>query len=81
MAIKVSAKEIFFVYSDRNITLLEVLYWKDMHSEVKLCFLKSTVVWTRKDQFKPRYWLSIESSIRQRTNCLWVARYSLGHSR
>lgn len=81
MAIKVSAKEIFFVYSDRNITLLEVLYWKDMHSEVKLCFLKSTVVWTRKDQFKPRYWLSIERSITQRTNCLWAARYSLGHSK
>lgn len=53
MAIKVSAKEIFFVYSDRNLTLSEVLYWKDMHSEVKLCLLKSTVVWTRKDQFKP----------------------------
>lgn len=53
MAIKVSAKEIFFVYSDRNITLLEVLYWKDMHSEVKLCFLNQLLYGQEKISLSP----------------------------
>lgn len=34
-------KGIFLVYSDRNLTLSKVLYLKDMHSEMKLCFLKN----------------------------------------
>lgn len=49
MVIKVLVKEIFFVYLDRNIILLEVFNWKDMYFEVKLCFLKLIVVWIRKD--------------------------------
>lgn len=50
--------------------------WKICILKWSYAFLKTTVVWT--DQFEPMYWLSLESSIKQRTNCQWAARCFLG---